>query len=133
MKLLTTCLLTLTLLALLVVGSHVAKAQTAAGTPATVQVRSKQVARYLASALQLSSKQQRVVERSSRTYLQQLSTLGESPERPGLVAASTAERTLPSPAALQAEQTYEQTLARIFTPGQYNAYSWLTRQPVTSR
>lgn len=133
MKLITTCLLTITLLALLVVGSQVAKAQTATGTPVAAEVRGRQVARYLASALQLSGRQQKAVERSSRAYFQQLATLGESPERPGLVAASVVGRTLPSPAALQAEQAYEQTLARIFTPGQYNAYSWLTRQPVTSR
>ncbi|RSK37302.1 hypothetical protein [Hymenobacter metallilatus] len=129
MKTLHTYLLALTMLALLVVGSHFAQARPASALPESVEVRSTRLARYLATSLQLSRQQQKAVQRSTRQYFQQLAALGETPEQPGLVATATEGRLLPSPAALQAEQTYQQTLARIFTPGQYNAYSWLTRQP----
>lgn len=133
MKTLTTYLLTLTLLALLAVGAHVAQARPDGSAPEPVAVRSSRMARYLGQALSLSRQQQREVQRSTRQYFQQLEALGEMPAQPGLVASATEGRMLGSPAALQAEKTYEQTLAGIFTPGQYNAYSWLTRQPGAGR
>lgn len=133
MKTLHTYLLALTLLALLVVGSHFAQARPTVAEPESVAVRSTRVARYLAAALDLSGRQQKAVARSTQQYFQQLTALGETTERPGLVASATEGRLLPSPAALKAADTYEQELARIFTPGQYNAYSWLTRQPETGR
>ncbi|RSK50935.1 hypothetical protein [Hymenobacter rigui] len=133
MKTLHTYLLALTMLALLVVGSRFAQARPTSASPETVELRSTRLARYLAGSLQLSKQQQKAVERSTRQYFQQLAALGETSERPGLVATATEGRMLPSPAALQAEQAYQQTLARIFTPGQYNAYSWLTRQPGTGQ
>ncbi|MCA8833383.1 hypothetical protein [Hymenobacter pini] len=133
MKTLTTCLLTLTLLALLAVGAHVAQAQPDGSASKSVTVRSSRLARYLGQALSLSRQQQREVQRSTRQYLQQLEALGETPAQPGMVASATEGRLLASPAALQAEKTYEQTLIRVFTPGQYNAYCWLTRQPEAGR
>ncbi|AHJ99447.1 hypothetical protein [Hymenobacter swuensis] len=133
MKTLYPYLLALTLLVLLVVGSHFAQARPAVAEPEAVDVRSTRVARYLAASLELSRKQQKAVSRSTRQYFQQLATLGETTERPGMVASATEARLLPSPAALKAADTYEQELARIFTPGQYNAYSWLIRQPGTGR
>ncbi|WP_426493438.1 hypothetical protein [Hymenobacter sp. 102] len=133
MKTLTTYLLTLTLLALLAVGSRVAQARPDGATREPVAVRSSRMARYLGQTLSLSRQQQREVQRSTRQYFQQLEALGETPAQPGMVASATEGRMLASPAALQAEKIYEQTLAGIFTPGQYNAYSWLTRQPGTGR
>lgn len=133
MKTLHTYLLALTMLALLVVGSRFAQARPANPEPESVAVRSTRVVRYLAASLELSRKQQKAVSRSTQRYFQQLAALGETTERPGLVASATNGRLLPSPLALQAATTYEQELARIFTPGQYTAYSWLTRQPETGR
>ena len=101
--------------------------------PESVAVRSARQAGYLAESLDLSRRQRKAVARSAQRYFGQLEQLGETAERPGLVAATTPERLLPSPAALQAAADYEQELARIFTPGQYNGYSWLTRQSGTGR
>jgi hypothetical protein len=103
--------------------------QTAPSTTATVAVRSAQLSSYLAESLGLSGRQRRAVARSTRHYLALLAELGETAERPGLVAtAAPAGRLLPSPAALRLEREYEQNLARIFTPGQYNGYCWLMGQ-----
>lgn len=132
MKTLQTSLLTLTLLVMLGAGSRLAQARTAPAVAVEdVAVRSGRQTRFLASTLQLSAAQQRAVLRSTTVYFEQLTTLGETTERPGLVAAASVGRLLPSPAALQAGKEYEQTLARILTPGQFNAYSWLTRQSGT--
>jgi hypothetical protein len=117
MKTLTTYLLTLTLLALLAVGSRVAQARPDGAAPEAVTVRSSRMARYLGHALGLSRRQQQEVQRSTQQYFQQLEALGETPAQPGLVAAAREGRMLASPAALQAEKAYEQTLAGIFTPG----------------
>ncbi|MBT9393185.1 hypothetical protein KLP40_08415 [Hymenobacter sp. NST-14] len=133
MKTLYPYLLALTLFALLLVGAQVSHAHPAALSPESVEVRSTRLTRYLTQSLDLSRRQRKAVERSTRSYLTQLADLGETAERPGLVAASGQGRLLPSPAALQAEKTYEQQLARILTPGQYNAYSWLTHQSGAAR
>ena len=133
MKTYQTYLLALTMLALLVVGSRFAQARPATAAPESVAVRSTRVVRYLASSLELSRKQQKAVSRSTQQYFEQLASLGETSEKPGMVASATSGRMLPSPAALKAAETYEQELARIFTPGQYNAYSWLTRQSGAGR
>ena len=133
MKTYQTYLLALTMLALLVVGSRFAQARPATAAPESVAVRSTRVVRYLAASLELSRKQQKAVSRSTQQYFEQLAYLGETSEKPGMVASATGGRMLPSPAALKAAETYEQELTRIFTPGQYNAYSWLTRQSEAGR
>ena len=133
MKTLYPYLLALTLFALLLVGAHVSQAHPAAANSESVELRSTRLTRYLAHSLGLSRRQRKTVERSTRTYLTQLASLGETNERPGLVAASGQGRLLPSPAALRAEKNYEEELARVLTPGQYNAYNWLTRQSETAR
>ncbi|MFD2785788.1 hypothetical protein [Hymenobacter rubripertinctus] len=133
MKTLYPYLLALTLFVLLLVGAQVSQAQPAAVSPESVAVRSTRLARYLARSLNLSRRQHKEVARSTRTYLAQLASLGETNERPGLVAAAEPGRLLPSPAALRAEKNYEEELARVLTPGQYNGYRWLRRQPGAAR
>ncbi|GAB3232379.1 hypothetical protein GCM10027346_19600 [Hymenobacter seoulensis] len=126
MKTFHTCLLTLAMLLLLVVGSRFAQAaQPVAASPESVKLRTERLTGYLTQALQLNRQQQRAVAKSTRKYLQQLSTLPASANRAAMVATNSDERLLPVSSVVAIEKEYSLALGRILTPGQYNAYSWL--------
>ncbi|MBX0291477.1 hypothetical protein K3G63_13590 [Hymenobacter sp. HSC-4F20] len=133
MKTLPTYVLALAMLLILGVGSRFAQAARPVLPPAqgSVAQRTSHLTNYLARTLHLSQPQQKQVAQSTRKYLQQLELVAV---KPGLVAASTPERLLTGQTAAEAEKEYTLALARILTPGQYTAYSWLREhQPEESR
>ncbi|GGG27352.1 hypothetical protein [Hymenobacter glacieicola] len=133
MKALHTFALTFAMLLLLVVGAHFAQAARLS-LPAghgSVEQRTRNLTNYLTRELHLSRPQRKIVEKSTRNYLQQLDRLAV---KPGLVAAVSEGRLLEGKSITEVENEYDTALARVFTPGQYSAYSWLREhQPEGSR
>ncbi|UOQ78782.1 hypothetical protein MUN84_09735 [Hymenobacter sp. 5516J-16] len=121
------------MLLLLVVGAHFAQAARLS-LPAgrgSVEQRTSNLTNYLTRELHLSRLQRQAVEKSTRKYLQQLDQLAV---KPGLVAAVSEGRLLEGKTMAELENEYDTALARVFTPGQYTAYSWLREhQPEGSR
>lgn len=116
------------LLCALPVAARAADVPAPADTP---QLRAARLTGYLAHSLDLSKRQRKAVLRCTRQYLAGMDSLATAPE---MLATSAEGRMVQRPAKARITETYEQALARILTPGQYNAYSWLQeQQPETSR
>ncbi|GAB2772664.1 hypothetical protein HNQ93_000799 [Hymenobacter luteus] len=133
MKTLPTYFRTLALLLLLAAAAPVAQAARQPVMPAaqnTAEQRADNLTRYLAQALNLSRAQQKAVRKSARQYVRELEVLAV---KPGLVAATTDDRLLSGRTVAQADKEFDTALARVFTPGQYNAYSWLREHQPESR
>lgn len=92
--------------------------------------RAAQVTQYLTHTLRLRHKQQAAVEKCTREYLQQLDELAAVPE---MLAVQTDGNAAPRSLRQQLEEDYTNNMARILTPGQYNAYSWLQKSQPRSR
>ena len=129
-----TYLLALALLALLVVGAHAAQARPVkAGPPESVEVRGSPAGRLpgpvagpVAAAAQSRGPQRPRVSAAAgrpRRNIRTAGAAGTVPFRAGCY---------PVRPRCKPKKFYEQELARIFTPGQYNAYCWLTRQSAVS-
>lgn len=101
--------------------------------PATLRLRAAQVSKYLAYALQLSARQQAAVRRCVYEELRSLDSLGQEPV--AMVGTTTAAGQPESQqSADRIMHRYETAMARILTPGQYSAFSWLQgRQPVAKQ
>lgn len=94
------------------------------------QVRAARLTNYLAHSLDLSKRQRKAVLRCTRQYLAGLDLLTAAPE---MLATSAAGRMVQRPAKAGINETYEDAMAQILTPGQYNAYTWLQMQQPAGR
>lgn len=132
MKTLPTYFRTLALLLLLAAAAPVAQAARQPVLPASssAKQRADNLTRYLSQALNLSRAQQKAVQKSARQYVRELEVLAV---KPGLVAADTDDRLLSGRTVAEADKEFDTALARVFTPGQYNAYSWLREHQPESR
>ncbi|WP_139925416.1 hypothetical protein [Hymenobacter sp. DG01] len=133
MKALSSYFRTLTLLLLVAASAPAAKAAgqpAEAATPGSVEQRAGSLTRYLTQALDLSKAQQKAVRKSVRQYVREQEVLAV---KPGLVAADTDARLLSGRTMAEVDNEFDTALARVLTPGQYSAYSWLREHQPESR
>lgn len=98
--------------------------------PGSLRLRAAQVTKYLAYALQLSTRQQAAVRRCVYEEFRQLDSLAQAPVAVVPNTTDTGNQ-LRQQSELRIVQRYETAMARILTPGQYSAFTWLQeRQPV---
>ncbi|WP_303309990.1 hypothetical protein [Hymenobacter sp. BT730] len=99
-------------------------------TTTSLRMRAAQVSKYLAYALQLSARQQLAVRRCVYEEFRQLDSLAQAPVAVVPNTTDTSNQ-LREQSELRIVQRYETAMARILTPGQYSAFTWLQeRQPV---
>ncbi|AIZ62507.1 hypothetical protein PK28_00200 [Hymenobacter sp. DG25B] len=98
--------------------------------PVSLRLRAAQVTKYLAYALQLSARQEVAVRRCVYEEFRQLDSLAQAPV--AVVPNTTdAGNQLRQQSELRIVQRYETAMARLLTPGQLSAFTWLQeRQPV---